>query len=404
MYQTNIEQLAAQTIEAFSRCGYTSRSLGEKKFALQKIVRLHRDRGCNEYNPNVMALFVEETECRYARSEIARTRCKFLTKAADYLTEFHDTGTVSLSRRISAQNITPFYESVLKGLMAYEVWEIKLRRSTRQFAMPYFKWLQSKGNSDFSHVTEVTVREYLIDCSKRMNGNSMDTTRRALKKLYAYLFETGVADSAYADVLTFSVPLERKIKKPVPQAEIAAVLNAIDRSKPAGKRDYAMFLLAIVTGLRSVDIANLKMEDIDWRNGEIRLVQSKTGKALALPLTADVGKAIQNYILNGRQPSELSYVFLRAKSPALQLGRTLPYQQFNVYRQRVGLPKCSFHGLRRALGTNMVISGVPVTTVAQVLGHSGISATKQYISLDSSHLKECALALSGFEPFKKGVI
>ena len=66
----------------------------------------------------------------------------------------------------------------------------------------------------------------------------------------------------------------------------------------------------------------------------------------------------------------------------------------NNIRLKAGLSKCSVHGIRRALGTNMVIAGVPLTTVAQVLGHSDISSTKQYISLDSVHLKECALSLS----------
>jgi len=404
LHQTSIEHLAAQAIEAFSQCGHTSRSLGQKKFILQKIVKLHKDQGCNEYNPNVMALFVQKTERRYARSEISRNRCRFLTKAADYLTEFHNTGTISLSRRTPAQNISEYYESVLNGILDYEAWGIKSRHSVRQYARPYFKWLQAEGYSNLSHATELTVREYLMYCSGRISGSSIDTTRRALKKLYVYLFETGAADSACENVLTFSVPFERKVKRPVPQAEIAAVLKAIDRSTLVGKRDYAMILLAVVIGLRSIDIINLKMEDIDWRNGEIRLVQSKTGRALALPLTTDVGSAIQDYILNGRQQSDLPYVFLRINSPIVQLGRTVPYQQFNGYRQRVGLPKCLFHGLRRALGSNMVISGVPVTTVAQVLGHSNISATKQYISLDSSHLKECALDLSGFEPLTKGVI
>lgn len=46
----------------------------------------------------------------------------------------------------------------------------------------------------------------------------------------------------------------------------------------------------------------------------------------------------------------------------------------------------------------MVIAGIPVTTVSQVLGHSRIDPTKQYISLDSVHLKECALDLDGFMP------
>ena len=156
-----------------------------------------------------------------------------------------------------------------------------------------------------------------------------------------------------------------------------------------------MILLATVTGLRSVDIRRLAFSDIDWVNGEIRLVQSKTGNTLALPLTTDVGEAIQDYILNGRPASDLSNIFLSAKSPHVPLQDRGLYSAFNKYREKLGRPVCAVHGLRRAVGTNMVVAGIPVTTVAQVLGHSRISATKQYISLDSAHLKQCALDFTG---------
>lgn len=83
----------------------------------------------------------------------------------------------------------------------------------------------------------------------------------------------------------------------------------IDRSTAMGKRDYAMIMTAAVTGIRSVDIINLTFDAIDWINGEIRIIQHKTGKTLALPLTTDVGEAIQDYILNGRPKSDLPFVF-----------------------------------------------------------------------------------------------
>lgn len=82
--------------------------------------------------------------------------------------------------------------------------------------------------------------------------------------------------------------------------------------------------------------------------------------------------AIQDYILNGRPGSELLFVFLRDRTPYVKMGRSLPYQVFNGYRIKMGFFKCPFHGLRRAVGTNMVVAGIPVTTVSQVLGHSGI--------------------------------
>jgi len=232
-----------------------------------------------------------------------------------------------------------------------------------------------------------------------MTVRSIDTIRRSLKKFHLYAFETGLTSNSYQDVLSFTVPPEHRIQKPAQADDVATVLSLIDRDTPKGKRDYAMILLAAVLGLRSIDIATLCLDEINWAAGEIVLKQTKTGKWLALPLTVDVGTAIQDYILNARPKTEEPYVFLRMKSPATQIGRSVPYTALKTYVTKAGLPQMQFHGLRRMLGTNLVVEGVPVTTVAQILGHSSIEPTKQYVSLDSPRLKECALGLSGLPPY-----
>ena len=200
-------------------------------------------------------------------------------------------------------------------------------------------------------------------------------------------------------MFSFNTPPAHRILKPVQHTEIKAILDVIDRSTGKGKRDYAIFMLAVVLGLRAVDITELRFDEVDWINGEIRIVQSKTEKTLALPLTKDVGTALQDYILNGRPKSDEPYIFLTMKSPFTKMGSSNPNQLFQEYKKKAGVQGGTFHGLRRSLGTNMVIEGVPVTTVAQVLGHSSIEPTKQYISLDCRHLKPVALGLNGLPQY-----
>lgn len=398
MVQSTIENLAAQTANLFLQNGYNHRSIHEKEVVMRKIILLHKQHGCDCYSPEIMALFLRDAERRYQRQEIGKIRFRFYQKTADYLTQFHENGNLDLYSRNISTNLTPYYEKIFTRLHDYEGWSKSTKHYIRQFSMPYFKWLLQNGVTSLEQVTDEMIRKYLLDCSNRMTLNSVDTTKRVLKKLHRYLYEVEICKDSFSDTLSFTVPTEHRIKKPVPQEDIAAVLSIINRNTAIGKRDYAVIVLAAVTGLRSVDIINLPLTAIDWINGEIRITQSKTEKTLALPLTKDVGMAIQDYILNGRPDSDLPFVFLHGRAPYVKMGRTLPYQIFNGYCLKLGLPKCAFHGLRRAVGTNMVVAGIPVTTVSQVLGHSGIDPTKQYISLDSVHLKECALDLNGFMP------
>ena len=369
MNAVSVQELALQAVDAFHQQGYTERSIEEKEWVLFKIVRQHEKHSEKSFSPDIVEQFVRESEQRYENGEIQRIYYRFLTKTATYLTELHSTGSINFARRL-VPSLPDYYENLLDEILANEDWSVKGLRSVWAVSKTYFGWLSSNGYSDFSEVDESVLRKHLIDCASRMKGSSLDTVKRVLKKLCAYLLERGIGAGLYENLLSFPVPMEIKIKRPIPHAEIAAVLNAIDRSTAEGKRDYAMILLAAVTGLRGIDIVGLSFGDIDWRNGEIKITQSKTGKTLALPLTADVGQAIHEYILNGRPESDLPNIFLRVNAPIRGIGQPILYGQFNSYRIKVGLPKCSFHGLRRALGSNMVISGTPVTTVAQVLGHS----------------------------------
>lgn len=130
-----------------------------------------------------------------------------------------------------------------------------------------------------------------------MKTNSLHNVKLYPKKLCIYLHGRGLLCNSFENLLTFRVSREAKQFPTTPPEEIEAVLNLIDRNTIKGKRDYAMFMLAIVAGMRAVDIMHLKLTDIDWRQGEIYIVQSKTTQSLELPLTTDIGEALQDDIV-----------------------------------------------------------------------------------------------------------
>ena len=150
---------------------------------------------------------------------------------------------------------------------------------------------------------------------------------------------------------------------------------------------------------------NIKLSDIDWRKSEIHIVQGKTQVPISLPLQKGVGAALADYILNGRPESKSPQIFLRSLAPfqgfkdgvsvACVLRRRM--EAAGIFH-KLGDGK-TMHGIRRMLGTQMTMEGVPVTTVAQVLGHQNTDATRPYIALDIEGLRECAL---GFDSLEEG--
>lgn len=375
----NIDSVVAGTVQVLKNNGYTEKTIKSITNTFNTIAKLHKSHDQNEFDPVILSAFIENTKRKYAARSIGRIRYMHLLKTADYLMQFHDNGTINMISRNIPTGLSPYYDGIILKIQEYTDWNDKSKVTVRSFSLPYFKWLYAHGYFTFEQVDSSAIRKYLMECSNRMSLNSLDTAKRQLKKLHLFLYDAGITQADYKDVLDFATPTEHKVNRPVPQDEIADILSIIDRDTSIGKRDYAIILLAAVTGLRSVDIVNLCFSEVDWINGEFHIRQSKTGKMLSLPLTSDVGEALSDYILNGRPQGNEPYIFLRNKSPLTQLGKSVPYMVFNAYRQKLGLHKVPFHGLRRSVGSNLVMAGVPVTTVAQILGHSSIEPTKQYI-------------------------
>ena len=358
--------------------------------------RLHIKQGVEYYCNDITDSYVKRQENRYKSEEISKGTFNMYKNTVEVLTQISNTGMIVKEKGNKPSHLPDCYERVLSDLLANEEWSPKHRKHQRNHAQTFFILLHTRGHNDLSRIDENAVREYLIDCSTRMVGYSLDNSRRALKKLMLFISKDGVLSEQMSKLFMFRVPIEKKIKPYMPQDEIAAVLDIIDRSTARGKRDYTLILLAAVTGLRGIDIIELTLDEIYWRNGEMKIIQEKTGRSLALPLTTEVGKAVEDYILNARPQSESDRVFLSTRVPFGAMYRLTPGKILQAYCVKTDSAVYrGFHALRRGVATSMITSGVSVITAAQMLGHKTINPTKQYISLDSENLKECALDFGG---------
>jgi integrase len=370
----------------------------KRKYSFLRILRLHEQSGMEKYDESLVSDYVQECEERYKCGEIVRERYRELTKAAEQLAQIHKTGTIVFHRRTFASPLPDYYANLQKIVSEQSEWSEKERTSMRYCLNRLFEWLIANGYDNLDAVNEKVLRQYLIYCAGYLTGSSLDTVRRSLRKAFTCFFSTGVIPNAYERIFSFTIPMEKKIRPGIPHSEIAATLRAVDRNTAMGKRDYAMILVAIVTGLRAIDIAGLEIGEIDWVNGEIRLIQSKTGKSVALPLTTDVGEAVRDYIVNARPVCGIKNVFLSFRAPISGLSSTAVTQMHNQYRKKAGLSKSGVHGLRRSLGNGMVSAFVSITTVMQVLGQTELDSVKPYMALNSKQLKECSLGFAGIEP------
>lgn len=269
----------------------------------------------------------------------------------------------------------------------------------RNIIVRYAVFLEENGIDRFQNAEPENMRDFLAFMNDS-RPKSMDKVVLSLRKLYAYFNAKEISCNSFWILLSSPRSRDHCVKPAIPQIEIVRLVDQIDLEKSPGKRDYAILVLAMTTGLRAGDISSLKLTDIFWKQGEIRITQGKTGHTLTLPLQGAARDALADYILNERPKSGEKHVFLRACAPytAFYDGVSVACI-FRRYLEKAGIRHQAndgrtFHGIRRALGTAMVAGGTPVTTVSQVLGHQSIRSTRQYIAMDLDGLRRCALPLS----------
>jgi len=391
----NIGNLETRTRSVLKELGYSESRIAQMLMIAKTLIRLHDEQDEKHLNSDIAKSYVAHQEMRYQNKEIGRKTFLLYKVSAEYLVQIHSTGTIDTTRHDMLPALPDYFERVLSDMLVNERWNLKFRKNQCCHCRVFFRWLSACGHSNLNHVDADLIRRYFADCSTRMVGGSLEAVRRALNELFVFISEDGMLPEPLHRLFLFRIPADKKIKPFMPQDDIAAVLNIIDRNTVQGKRDYAMILLAAVTGMRRADIAALSIDCVEWCSGEIRISQDKTDIALALPLTTDVGKAIREYILNARPQNGSDNIFLSTKAPYKGINKGVLNNILSDYCVKAGIPHRSPHSLRRGLATSMITSGVSVLTVAQALGHKSLESTKQYISLDSLNLKECALDFSG---------
>jgi len=385
--------------------GYASRYQGVVH--ANQIFKLHENKGITQLDEEIIAEYIRGIEQRLFNGEMSKRRYQFRIRHINRFLRFCETGEIdrAYTHKGSRYALTPKFEKVATAFLSSENFHPNTRNDMRWVTHKYFTWLTDKGHEDMSAVDVVLLQKFLLDCANTHPPNTMHNIRLYLKKLYVYLYSEGMSLATHNELLSFRTNRETKIFPTMPMSDVTKLLESIDRRTKVGKRSYAIMVLGAELGLRACDVASLKLGDIDWVNGEIKVIQSKTNKAVVLPLTQKVGEALHDYILNARPATKEVHMFLRLRKPHTPLKAAVTIGE--VYRdccKVAGLPvNKRFHSLRRSLATSMVTNGVAVTTVAQVLGDNKINSTKNYISLDTVHLKRCALSFEGIAPLAVGI-
>jgi site-specific recombinase XerD len=264
-------------------------------------------------------------------------------------------------------------------------------RSCEQVARRFLAQRVSPG--DPRGVRGITAREvnnFLVrECARVSTGSAACCTYR-LRSLLRFLAVCGLADRG----LALAVPrVARWREATIPQfptrPEVDRLLASCDRDSPPGARDYAVLLLLARLGLRAVEVSRLRLEDLDWRGGEIA-VDGKAHRRDRLPLPSDVGEAIVAHLKQRGRGDGQRRVFVTVRAPIRPLEPSGVRTIVRNACRRARVERVPAHRLRHALASDLLREGASMIDISQVLRHNDLESTAIYAKVDLQRLRLAA--------------
>jgi site-specific recombinase XerD len=178
--------------------------------------------------------------------------------------------------------------------------------------------------------------------------------------------------------------------------DVQRLLDSCDRTTLIGRRDFAMMTVISRLGVRSIEVARLELEDLDWRTGEL-LVRGKGGRQDRLPLPTDVGQALVDYLTDRPGITTVRQVFLTLRAPCGPIRADLVGDVVQRACQRAGVGHVGPHRLRHALARELLRRGAGLMAIGQVLRHQDLATTALYAKVDLDTLRHVAQPWPGAE-------
>jgi len=247
-----------------------------------------------------------------------------------------------------------------------------------------------EGRLELRQLTARDVASFVVDQSAR-RPRSVKRMVTALRWFLGFIYVEGLTGQPLAQ----SVPSPAGwtltgLPKALPADKVAALLASCDRGYATGRRDLAILTLLARLGLRAGEVAALRLDDIDWRRGEL-VVRGKAGRVDRLPLPADVGERIAAYLHDGRpRCAGCRAVFITAQAPRRALGPTGVTTVVAAAGRRAGLGTIHAHRLRHSAATAMLGAGGSLREIGDVLRHRRAMTTALYAKLDLEGLRSLA--------------
>ncbi len=214
-----------------------------------------------------------------------------------------------------------------------------------------------------------------------------------IRAFYKYLIIENVVKVNPTELLE-SPKINRKLPDVLSIQEVNALIDAIDRSLPQGERNKAILETLYGCGLRVSELVNLKISDVYFNDGFVRVI-GKGNKERLAPIGHVAMKQIRLYLENVRNHIEIKkgntdILFLNSRGS--KLSRQMVFLIIKGLAEKIGLKKrIGPHTFRHSFATHLIEGGADLRAVQDMLGHESITTTEIYTHLDREFLRDAII-------------
>ncbi|WP_025743951.1 tyrosine-type recombinase/integrase [Aquimarina pacifica] len=240
-------------------------------------------------------------------------------------------------------------------------------------------------DTNYGQIRSWIVR--LVD--EGVSNRTINRKVSSLKAYYKFLIKIGELEINPLSKHQ-ALKVTKKLQVPFSVKEVNDVLDGLlDKHDFESVRDRLIVELFYATGIRRIELVNLKLSDIDLQKGQIKVL-GKRNKERYLPLLSSVGKAVSLYLERRKDLlGDREDLFLLLTKKGVKIYETLVYRVINSYFSEASSKvKKSPHILRHSFATHLLNEGANLNAVKELLGHSSLAATQVYTHLDMNQLTE----------------
>ncbi len=263
--------------------------------------------------------------------------------------------------------------------------EMSYRRDLTKFR----KYMEEQGIEEVDRITATNLNSFILYLEK--NGFAAATISRniaAIKAFFHYSLKEGAIKADPSEALK-SPKIEKRVPEVLAPDEVVRLLEQPKGDTPKELRDKAMLELLYATGIRVSELISISVEDINLQMGYI--VCKDANKERVIPFGSEAKHALIHYLNQGREAmiSDNRSHVLFTNCSGQQMSRQGFWKLIKYYAKKAGIEAdITPHTLRHSFAAHLVENGADLRSVQEMLGHSDISTTQIYASMNHNRIRE----------------